>query len=218
MVIRATPMVGKTALLQLIGYHVLHEERDLEPVYLIWENREKRKYGPFHEYLRRRELEWRERNSKLRPRNPNARSIFLIDEAQGSYEETEFWSKLKSTRVTRAQPLYVLVCVYGAAGISYKRDPDIELQAQRMHALQRVELRPSKSFHLCMLFQLDEVELIVNKFAMYNGYQVDQGVGRYLYSATEGHPGMVGLLLSHITNLTKTVSLPNLRQESSFQY
>lgn len=105
------------------------------------------------------------------------------------------------------RPLFVLVCVYGAKGVSYRRNPGIESQAQRMHSLQRVELRPSNSFKLCLLFRKDEVDLIVKKFATYNRFQLRDGVSEYIYSATDGHPGMVGLLLGHVTHLVKHVSL-----------
>ncbi|KAF2737114.1 hypothetical protein EJ04DRAFT_390669, partial [Polyplosphaeria fusca] len=175
MVIRATPMVGKTALLQLLGHHVVYEEPDLEPVYFEWRRSEDRQGLKYQKYLERERADWKETNAELRPCNPKARIIYLIDEAQGSYEDIEFWSMLKNHHNTRMQSLFILVCVYGAAGVSYKRDPNIESQAQRMHSLQRVELRPSTSFGLCMLFQQDEVALIVNKFAVYNNYQLGQG-------------------------------------------
>ena len=35
-VIRATPQVGKTTLLKLLGLHIVHHESDLEPVFLTW--------------------------------------------------------------------------------------------------------------------------------------------------------------------------------------
>ncbi|KAF2736795.1 hypothetical protein EJ04DRAFT_595567, partial [Polyplosphaeria fusca] len=167
MVIRATPMVGKTALLQLLGLHIADNERDLEPVYLDWKPRDKRIGQTYEHYLQHERAYWQERNTRIRPCNPSARTIYLIDEAQGSYEDTEFWTMLKNHHNTGMRSLFVLVCVYGAAGVSHIREPNVELQAQRMHSLQRVELRPSSSFGLCMLFREDEVALMVNKFAGY---------------------------------------------------
>ncbi|KAF2732460.1 hypothetical protein EJ04DRAFT_395383, partial [Polyplosphaeria fusca] len=165
MVIRATPMVGKTALLQLLGLHIADNERDLEPVYLEWIPDDRRVHRTYEHYLEPERVYWQERNTRIRPCNPNAQTIYLIDEAQGSYEDTQFWTMLKNHHNTRAQDLFILVCVYGAAGTSSIREPNIESQAQRMHSLQRVELRPSTSFSLCMLFREDEVALMVDKFA-----------------------------------------------------
>ncbi|KAF2106486.1 hypothetical protein BDV96DRAFT_607363 [Lophiotrema nucula] len=204
MVIRATPMVGKTALLSLLGNHIVYNVPDLEPVYLSWVKTESRNFLTWDMFLQKAEREWQQRNHELRPKNPAARPIYLIDEAQGSYEEEEFWLMLKNSHNTRQSPLFVLVCVYGATGVNSKRDPKIESQAQRMHALHRVELRPSTSSTLCMLFRKDEVASIVEKFATLHSYGLGEGVVDYLYTATDGHPGMVGLLLSHIKNLTKS--------------
>ncbi|KAF2872276.1 hypothetical protein BDV95DRAFT_593681 [Massariosphaeria phaeospora] len=203
MVIRATPMVGKTSLLKLLGYHILHNERDLEPVFVEWEKREKRNDQPYGEFLRRHRESCQRDNAEARPRNKNARIIYLIDEAQNSYEEQSFWSQLKDYHATRQQALFVLVCVFGATGVSSYYDPDIESQALRMHALHRIELRPSTSSSLCMLLRQDEVAFMVNKFATVHGYQLHNRVAEYLYSATNGHPGMVGLLLDHVANMTK---------------
>ena len=207
-VIRATPQVGKSALLKLLGHRIVNKELDLEPVYIIWENREKRKGLPYKQYLEREETYWREWNTKIRPHNPNAQTVYLIDEAQGSYEEEFLWSALKNHRNTRAQSLYVLVCVYGVVGISHIRDPNVESQALRMHSLQRIELRPSTLGSPCMLFRQEEVGLIVRKFATYFKLQLAPGVVEYLYHATHGHPGMVGLLLSHWNRFSESVS-PN---------
>lgn len=218
MVVRATPMVGKTSLLKLLGYHVVHNERDLEPVYVNWETRERRNGLAYDEYLQREKARRQRMNAEYRPRNPHARTIYLIDEAQGSYEDENFWSMLKDHHNTRMQDLFVLVCVYGAAGVSYKRDPNVESQAQRMHALQRVELRPTTAFGLCMLFRKEEVDLMVRQFAVFNHYQLGPGITEYIYSATDGHPGMVGLLLSHIWNLSKSVSSVDTRVYGSLTF
>jgi hypothetical protein len=211
MIIRATPMVGKTALLRLLGHHVVHKQPDLEPVYFNWKKIYARENQHYEQYLQCERARWQKKNAKLRPRNPNARTIYLIDEAQDSYEDSDFWSMLKNCHNTENQHLFVLVCVYGAAGVCSKRDPSIESQAQRIHALQGIELRPTTSSGLCMLFRQDEVASIVQKFALYNKCQLGERVATYLYSATGGHPGMIGLLLSHIVDLSKSVSLVHTR-------
>ena len=209
-VIRATPQVGKSALLKLLGHRIVHQELDLEPVYVIWENREKRKNVTCEDYLNTQAAVYRKKNTTIRPCNPEARSIFLIDEAQGSYEEEHFWTHLKNHHQTRQQSLYVLVCVYGAVGISRMREPNVESQALQMHSLQRIELRSSTPGAPCMLFRPEEVDIMVRKFATYVNLQLEPGVAEYLYHATDGHPGMIGLLLGHWTLFYETVSLDRL--------
>ena len=205
-VIRATPQVGKTALLKLLGHRIVRKELDLEPVYISWEGQRIREGTPYEQYLEAHRAYYQQRNATIRGCNSGGQTIYLIDEAQGSYEETSFWSSLKNYRGTRTQSLYVLVCVYGAVGVSRIRDPSIESQALRIHTLQRIELRPSAPGELCMLFQKKEVGVTVGKFAIYFGLKVVDGVVDYLYHATDGHPGMIGLILSHYQSYHRTVS------------
>lgn len=206
-VLRATPQVGKTTLLRILGHHIVHKVPDLEPVFVHWQDKEKRKNCPYEDFLRQKEGQWKTINAETRPRNPAARPIYLIDEAQGSYEEEEFWTTLKNYHNTRKNALYVLVCVYGATGVSRIRHPNIESQAQRMHALQRIELRPTLPGNPCMLFQREEVAYMVMKFAYQAHLKLENGVIEYLYKATDGHPGMVGLLISHLEDFCKKVGL-----------
>ncbi|KAF2785483.1 hypothetical protein K505DRAFT_369196 [Melanomma pulvis-pyrius CBS 109.77] len=180
MVIRAPPQVGKSTLLKLIGHHIAHNEPDLDPVYFVWKSREDRQHIPYQQYIQQEQADWQQKEPKIPPRNPTAQMIYLIDEAQNSYEEEILWENLKNRKNTRTSPYYVLVCVYGAAGISSKRDPRVESQAQLMHRMHLVELRPSFPGNPYMLFQKEEVKVIVNKFAIDQGHAVDEEVVEYL--------------------------------------
>ncbi len=113
-VIRATPQVGKSTLLKLLGRQILKEHPSLEPVLIHWQPPKDRDHLPYRKYLDEAAIQWRGINAKLRPRNPNAVEVFLIDEAQNSYSEPLFWSSELKNRYTRSQPLFVLVCVYGS--------------------------------------------------------------------------------------------------------
>ena len=117
-VIRATPQVGKTTLLRLLGQHILDKQKDLEPVFMEWKPRIKRDFLSYEKYLANAESKYREMNSEFRPtngdhrpRNFKTKTIFLIDEAQDSYEEEEFWTQLVKNHNTRDQSLFVLVCL-----------------------------------------------------------------------------------------------------------
>lgn len=195
-VIRATPQSGKSILLQLLGLHVLHGRRELEPVFINWKTREERKDLPYTEYLERKKSIWRERNNKYRPCNPKAKTLYLIDEAQQSYEDEKFWTRELKNRGTRAQPMFVLVCLYGA-DVSIGRSPHVESLSLTISSVQRVELRPSTINNPYILFTLQETTIVVQKWAMFNQYVLTDGVYEYLHVAIDGHPGMMGFVLRH---------------------
>ncbi|KAF2816880.1 uncharacterized protein BDZ99DRAFT_504827 [Mytilinidion resinicola] len=179
-VIRATPQVGKTTLLRLLGRHILYEEEDLEPVFILWRRREmRREMGdslPYKQYLEQEKSRWQEDNAKYRPYNPKATTVNLIDEAQDSYEEENFWAQTLKNPNTRQQSMFVLVCLYGATGVSRMREPNNESQALRMDRLQRVELRPSALGRPYMLFKPQETAVTVQKWAMVNKFQLEDEV------------------------------------------
>ncbi|TGO15023.1 hypothetical protein BTUL_0045g00330 [Botrytis tulipae] len=138
-------------------------------------------------------------NARYRTHNPNAKVIYLIDEAQGSYKDEEFWMTELKSRNTRSRSIFVLVCLYGAAGISEIQELIIESHASKVDGLNRIELRPSKSNSLGMLFKSDETLTAVSKWILENRLDPDSvdrvAIAEYLHSATDGHPGMVGLIL-----------------------
>ena len=196
-IIRATPMVGKSILLKLLGHHIVHDEPDLEPVFLNWQTKEKRGGLPYPDYLEIEAGAWRRQNEKIRSYNPSARKIYLIDEAQDSYEQDDFWYMLKNHHGTRHNSLYVLVCVYGTDVMPTHHSANVESQARQMHCLQRIELRRTAQGMPCMLFTPIELGVMFRKFVESNGYTFETGVEQYLHNLTQGHPGMMGTLLYH---------------------
>ena len=197
-VIRATPQVGKTTLLKLLGRHILKEHPSLEPIWVYWKNREMRNGLSYQEFLDREAKSWREINAAYRPHNSEARKIFLIDEAQNSYTEPDFWSGELKNRFTRSRPLFVLVCVYGSTTESLGGVNMTTLsEAFSIDKSQRIELRPSVAGGMCMQFTSKETEEVVNKWALDNRYELVGDVCEYMYMATSGHPGMLRMLLDY---------------------
>ena len=197
-VIRATPQVGKTTLLNLLGRHIRDNVPSLEPAFIDWKPEQRRGDQEYPEYLKHQAKRWRIRNAGHRASNPDARTIFLIDEAQESYDEGDFWSRCLKQVGTRSQPLFILVCVYGSTttlltGMNEKS----ESKAMGIDQSQRIELRPTVPGGLCMRFTPKETEMVVNKWALDrdNRYELKDGVCEYIHMATSGHPGMVGMLL-----------------------
>ena len=98
---------------------------------------------------------------------------------------------------TRSQPLFVLVCLYGAADTLRIHDPTNESQASKIDSFRRIELRSSTPGRPCILFSPEETAISVKKWAISQKYKLKDDVPGYLHAATGGHPGMIGLILGH---------------------
>ena len=197
-VIRATPQVGKSTLLKLLGRHILKEHPSLEPIWIHWVSKENRNGHSYQKYLDEAAIQWRRMNAAYRPQNPKTREIFLLDEAQNSYDEFDFWSSELKNRLTTSQPLFVLVCVYGSTTeLLGGEDMTTPSEAFRIDQSQRIELRPSITGGMCMQFTSKETELVVNKWALDNKYELTGDVCEYMHMATSGHPGMLRMLLDY---------------------
>ncbi|CAD6439997.1 d573b7de-738c-4b9f-b51c-af534f1a4e5a [Sclerotinia trifoliorum] len=205
-VIRATPVVGKTTLLKLLGRHILFHRRELEPIYITWQPRNERNNLPYQQVLDEGAVSAQVANARLRPHNPNAKRIFLIDEAQGSYEEDAFWNHDLKNHLTRSRPIFVLACLYSPASIFGSEGQRIESRASKLDTLNRIELRPSKSNSLGMLFKPEETLTKVSKWILQKNLKPESvdhiALAEYIHSATNGHPGMVGLILASFELLT----------------
>lgn len=193
--IRATPQVGKTTLLRLLGRHIRDKLHSLEPIWIDWKCREQRNGLSCLIYLADEATKWCRLNARHRPHNPNARKIFLIDEAQNSYPELDFWSQHFKNIPTTSQPSFVLACAYGpTTEFLGGGDTHTPSEAIRIDPSQRIELRPSVADGLCMLFTIEETTTSVKKWALLHKYKLEDGVCEYIQMATGGHPGMMGLL------------------------
>lgn len=203
-IIRATPQAGKTTLLRLLGRHVLHGRRELEPVFFQWRIRRERGDLPYRKYLEQERSQWQEKNAEYRPCNPRAKTLYLIDEGQRSYEELDFWARDLKNRGTRGQPMFVMVCLYGA-DVAINRMAEVESLSLKMNADQQVELRPSNTNNPYILFKPEETTIVVQKWAIYNQYELTNDIYEYLHTATGGHPGMMGFALRHFDHCVSKV-------------
>ena len=196
-IIRATPQTGKSTLLWLLGRHFLDEHKDLEPVHVLWKPKAERDNLRYEDYLMSQANEWKAINAKYRPKNDRARLVFLIDEAQGSYDEPEFWTNMLKNPNTRSQPMFILVCLYGARDTMDTYDWRNDSHASKIDSFQRIELRYSAPGRPRLLFTPEETAVSVKKWAISQRFILKDDVSGYLHTATDGHPGMIGLILGH---------------------
>ena len=203
-IIRATPQAGKTTLLHLLGHHILYKQTELEPVFIDWKKRAERNNLPIDEYLEQEKSLWQGRNAKYRPYNPRAKTLYLIDEGQESYEEGDFWNRELKNRGTRYRPMFVVVCLYGA-DVSIRRPLGVESRSLDISPIQRVELRPSSTNNPYILFKLQETTIVAKKWATINQYELSDDLYGYIHTVTDGHPGMVEFVLRHFDDCVSNV-------------
>ena len=75
-----------------------------------------------------------------------------------------------------------------------------------MHCLQRVELRRTAAGMPCMLFTLNEFQVVFHKFTKSNDRIFEAGTDQYLFDISQGHPGMMGLLFYYLLHVSPMVS------------
>ncbi|KAF7879488.1 hypothetical protein EAF04_000684 [Stromatinia cepivora] len=194
-VIRSIPLVGKTVLLNLLGYHIHKNCPDLEPIFVEWKTEKQRNNLPYEKYLQVATAVWKAKNAELRPHNPRATKIFLIDEGQNSYEDNSFWYDQLNYHIM-PQPLYIIVSLSGISSLSATHHPNDLSKVRRINSFQCVELRPSTNGNRYMLFKLIETHTMVIKWATAYKFQLESGISEYLHAVTDGHPGILDKILS----------------------
>ena len=113
---------------------------------------------------------------------------------------------LKNYRGRRNNALYVLVCVYGTDVVPPHRYANVESQARQIHLVQRVELRRTAPEIPYMLFTRDEFDIVFNTFTASTGRTFEEGTVQYLFDISQGHPGIIGMLLDYLVQYSPMVS------------
>lgn len=207
-VLRAPPNTGKTTLLHLISKYITSNHVDLTPVYCLWAPRTKAEITR-HTYGFKQQL-----LDALDSQNPSEdeweRAVFLIDEAQYTYEEHHMWDEYFKNPREGTGPRFVLVCVHGSAEglVEYG---DLPSSSTRISAEKRIELYPNESGGQKILLSQPEILQIVQMWCSQRKYSFDSEVVDYFEFETQGHAGVLGLLLDHLTRKANDVlSLPSL--------
>ncbi|KAL9120246.1 MAG: hypothetical protein Q9187_003203 [Circinaria calcarea] len=214
-VIRSTPATGKSkALLQLGDYILKSPKHDmLEPVLITWDKDPKKHYRTYldekaEEFVKineqhRTTQEKQHRTPQEGQRQPpkkGRRNIFLIDEAQNTYEEKDMWSRLFKNPLDLDHELYVLVCVYGSSQGIFRFGKALS-ESALINLERRIELRPTAANKLSMLFTQGELEEVIQTWAGANRLELHLDVYQYLMSETEGHPGVLGSILYYLASV-----------------
>ncbi|KAL9126604.1 MAG: hypothetical protein Q9175_007890 [Cornicularia normoerica] len=228
-VIRAPPFSGKSTLLNLIGAKILREYDQLEPVLFHWPPRSKDEIGnrSYKEILtqelkraRKENEEWRSRRQPYYLRlvrgfgnaiawvtglvtetidttRDRACPVYLIDNAVNTYHERAMWEERFKNPDDAGNALFVLVCVHGSADGMVQWGSDLS-EASQIESHRRIELRGES---LCMLLSSLEIREIVGLWAKQHPFQIGSNLIEYLIFETQGHAGMLQMVLKHLSKM-----------------
>ncbi|OGM50981.1 hypothetical protein ABOM_000237 [Aspergillus bombycis] len=132
-------------------------------------------------------------------------AIIIIDEAQASYSDMEFWDGIIKQRVCGGGPdiKICLFCSYGSPSTGVDTDAVLYTPAH-FRRDQRVSLTPHASCSIGLFFNRDEFKNAVQNITANPTFEgkfvLDCDAQDYLFSLTNGHPGGVVSLLQYIYN------------------
>ena len=140
-------------------------------------------------------------------------TVFLIDEAQNTYREPQMWDELFKNPDQRRNPYFVLVCVYGSASgtVQWGSSPS---EASEIESHRRIELHSNVPDGPRMLLSSQEIREMVRIWANEHEppFQHQDDVIEFLEFETQGHAGMLGRLLKHLSRMAQddhVLSLPS---------
>ncbi|KAL2829696.1 hypothetical protein BDW59DRAFT_32780 [Aspergillus cavernicola] len=202
--VRGTPASGKTTLARLLQQY--YKATKTKNVFFIntWRNLENFPTGFNDEPWKKfRKMIYTTFNSAQSPNNLPQGAIIIIDEAQKSYSDLEFWHTIVKQRIYGdGQDIKIcLFCSYGSPSTGVEKQPRYYTPAHfRMD--QRVSLTPQASCSIGLFFNRDEFKDAIQKVTanpkFEGSFTLDCDAEDYLFSLTNGHPGGVVSLLQYI--------------------
>ncbi len=206
-VIRAPPRAGKTTIKSLIGREIIQNHPDLEPVDLMWTYRDtqeiqKRSYS---DILKNAEDRAKKQNEKVREKlgltkhESSTTTIFMIDDAVDTYNETDMWDQLFKNDPKGLDACYLLICVYGPSDGTHRwgKSP---WQSANIPPDRRIELHPTSAGELQILLNEREIRQLVERWAETHApiATYDENVYQFIESETQGHVGVIARLLRDV--------------------
>ncbi|KAK2789857.1 hypothetical protein FQN53_001220 [Emmonsiellopsis sp. PD_33] len=191
--VRGTPTSGKTVLARLLHERV-KMETDLRPVYIQW--LEDGRSGAYEDKLQA----W---SGGALGRNllADKNLVLIVDEAQFSYEQLDFWiGCVKYQSTATGGPYIILFSSYGSAdsvAVTIPGSAPVTLEP-----FQRVSLthQVNQPYNVCLFLTPDEFEDVCSRWAA-GHFELSGEVKNYLYNLTSGHAGLCNGLLSTILDL-----------------
>ena len=211
-VIRAPPAVGKTTLVSLIGWEIIQNHPDLEPVKILWKLRDteeisKRMYQDILEIAQDRD---KKSNEEVReklglPKYESSKTtVFMIDDAVNTYNEKMMWDDLFKNQSQGFEMCFLLICVHGPSDGTH-RWGDTESQSAYIQPDRRIELHSKSAGGLQMLLDKQEIRQLVERWADTHVPKAtcDESAYDFVESETQGHAGVIQMLLGGVKEATE---------------
>jgi len=138
--------------------------------------------------------------------------VFLIDEAQLSYYDTDLWTGIIKTQSGRSYgPKFCLFSSYGSPANGPSKYP-MRITPHQFGPSQRVSIIASPfadNGGICLFYNWDEFEDVVSKICSNptSTFALDPDAREYLYSITNGHPGATDALVKFIFRVCMSCSI-----------
>lgn len=192
--VRGTSASGKSTLSLILHDHVHYTRPDIEVFWKVWNRTDK--------------IDW----SKWRYRE---KAVLIIDEAQASYEDADFWASLvKPVADTRSGPMIALFGSYG----SPSQGPGFGITPMHFTIEQRMSIRPltSNNMQLSIFFTQQEFEDVIRLIKNQSGvrgqpFNLSTGCVEHLWLYSNGHPGGIIALLNLLMNATVCIGKNSYR-------
>ncbi|KAL8854175.1 MAG: hypothetical protein Q9221_001098 [Calogaya cf. arnoldii] len=204
-IIRATPQTGKTTLGHLVSRKLFLDHPELEPVFSMWDptrDESTRMTMPYQEVLALQYNTAKRLNDDLRLEIglhvdkidfPKTR-VYIIDEAVLMYPETQMWDNLFKgpPRTEDNAPYFILLCLYEWG--------PIESQSATIPIKRRIELLAQPPHPLGIRMDQTECRWVISLWAKSHEPPAayDDDMVEFLWYETEGHAGVLGLMLTYI--------------------
>ncbi len=133
------------------------------------------------------------------PLLPPGKPMYIIDDAHESYDESMMWEEQFKDGVRDKNNHFLLVCVYGAASgrNSWGRAAS---QSATIQPESRIELLPHAPHMLQVRMVKEEVHEVIRRWAASRVIPIDchESTFEFLWYETQGHPGVLKLVLEFI--------------------
>jgi hypothetical protein len=131
----------------------------------------------------------------------NVDIIFIIDEAQGAYDDGELWSFIKFQVDYSLGSKFCLFSSYGSptsGTMTQQKFTPPYINAPKRVSIIRSSVENTPD--ICLFYDRTEFEDIVKRYSTdpTTRLSLDEAARTYLFSITSGHPGAVFSMLSYI--------------------
>lgn len=207
--VRGTPASGKSLLAGFLHEYLIFDQGEKNVTYFDdWSENER----PLNQVLSACLPEGHRTQNDL----IYGQHVVILDEAQYSYKDRKLWyTVMKTACGVDSGARFCIFSSYGSPTTGAPRQDYLPSVAPPIfRPSQRVSLMISPSEDtpdLCLFLQRDEYHDVVDRFCrMIKEFTLHSDLQDYMFSLTNGHPGMVSVLLNYTREVNESQPQANL--------